>query len=102
MKIIWTEPAIEDLEAIRDYIARDSEVYAASFIERIITAVEILVDLPEIGRMVPETDQPGIRELIFHEYRIIYRVQQNAVQILTVIHGSRDLNRRTPKPWEIT
>lgn len=48
MRMEWTEPAVDSLEAIRDNIARDSEIYAAQFIERILLAVEILADQPEI------------------------------------------------------
>jgi plasmid stabilization system protein ParE len=50
MKIEWTEPAITDLEAIRDYIATDSEHYAIQFTGRILEAVEKLTDFPERGR----------------------------------------------------
>ena len=56
MKIEWTEPAISDLEGIRDYIGRDSEYYALRFIGRIIEAVERLVYFPEMGRRVPEAE----------------------------------------------
>ena len=57
MKIEWTEPAIEDLRNLHGYIARDSEVYASSFVERIILAAEKLSDFPRLGRVVPEADQ---------------------------------------------
>jgi len=53
MKIEWTQPALLDLEHIRDYISRDSEYYAARFIEKIIEAVEGLVNFPKMGRSVP-------------------------------------------------
>jgi addiction module RelE/StbE family toxin len=102
MRIEWTEPAIADLSAIRDYIARDSEYYALQFVGRIIEAVEKLEELPERGRRVPEArGVDGIRELLFQSYRIIYRLIGDRVQILAVLHGSRDLVRMTPKPWEV-
>ncbi len=101
MKIEWTEPALLDLESIRDYIKRDSEYYAARFVERIIEAVESLERLPEIGRTVPETDDENIRELLFHNYRIIYRFEKERILILTIIHGARSLDRKKPKPWDI-
>lgn len=101
MRIEWTEPAVADLSAIRDYIARDSEPYATRFIARILAAVEKLRKLPEMGRRVPEADQPDVREILFQSYRIIYRVRPERVQILTVFHGSRDLTRKDPKPWQI-
>jgi plasmid stabilization system protein ParE len=57
MKIVWTEPAVEDLHELHAYIARDSEVYASGFVERIILAAERLVDYPrtirELGALYP-------------------------------------------------
>jgi len=101
MKIFWTLPSINDLESIRDYIARDSEVYAINFVEKIIMAVEKLSLLPELGRMVLEADDPNVRELIFQNYRIIYRIHEKAIQIIAVIHGARDIGTFPIKPWEI-
>lgn len=101
MKIQWTEPALSDLENIRDYISRDSEYYAARFIERIIEAVEGLEKLPKMGRSVPEAEEESIREVLLHNYRIIYRVETDRIVVLTIIHGARDLRRRKPQPWDI-
>ena len=56
MRIEWTEVAIDDLRAIRDYIARDSRFYAARFVDRLLEATDVLVQFPEIGRHVPEAD----------------------------------------------
>ena len=100
MTILWTEPSLDDLRAIRDYIARDSETYAASFIESILSAVEQLSEFPHSGRAVPEANRPDTRELLFRSYRIIYRVLPDAIHILAVIHGYRDLSGMSPKPWE--
>ena len=101
MKLKWTEPALSDLESIRDYIKKDSEYYANRFVERIIEAVESLEMFSEIGRRVPEAEEENIRELLFHNYRIIYRVEPSTILILTVIHGARDLSRRKHKPWDV-
>jgi len=101
MKIEWTQPALVDLESIRDYISRDSEYYAARFIERIIEAVERLEKLPKMGRSVPEAEEANIRELLLHTYRVIYRVEADRILVLTIIHGARDLSQRSPQPWDI-
>ena len=101
MKIEWTQPALLDLESIRDYISRDSEYYAARFIEKIIEAVEGLEKLPKMGRSVPEAEEENIRELFLHNYRIIYRVETGRILVLTIIHGARDLSQRRTKPWDI-
>jgi toxin ParE1/3/4 len=83
------------------YIRKDSEYYANRFVERIIEAVESLEKFPEMGRRVPEAEEENIRELLFHNYRIIYRVETDGILILTVIHGARDLSRKRYKPWEV-
>ncbi len=101
MKLKWTLPALDDLESLREYIEKDSELYATSFIEKILNSVDKLQNFPEIGRKVPEANDPNIRELLFQNYRIIYRIHQDVVQIITVIHGSRDINKRPLKTWEI-
>ena len=101
MKILWTDPAICDLQAIRDFIARDSELYADDFIAGILSAVERLESFPELGRLTPEANESTIREILFAKHRIIYRVHANRIQVLAVIHGSRDLSGLPLKPWEI-
>ncbi len=101
MKVEWTEPAVSDLEGVRDFIARDSEYYATRFVEKIIEAVESLQKFPEIGRSVPEVEEQNIRELLLHNYRIIYRVETGRILVLTIIHGARDLSQRKAKPWDI-
>ena len=68
--------AFDDVLAIRDYIAADAPFYADQFIDQLMAAADKLADHPEIGRQVPEADDLGIRELIFHSYRIIYLPQQ--------------------------
>ena len=102
MRIEWTEPALDDLAAIREYIARDSEQYAVQFVGRIIDAVEKLSSFPEMGRKVPESRRRDrVRELLFQNYRIIYRLASERIQIIAVLHGARDLRRMKPKPWEV-
>ncbi len=101
MKLQWTEPAVNALQGIHDYIALDKPFYAARFIERIVITAERLKDFPQIGRMVPEAGREDVRELVFQGYRIIYRPLTDRIQILTVVHGSRDLTRLDVKPWEM-
>ncbi|MEK7274109.1 MAG: type II toxin-antitoxin system RelE/ParE family toxin [Candidatus Desantisbacteria bacterium] len=86
----WTIPAKEDLKQIHDYIARDSKFYAKKVSEEIVERSKELKDFPKMGRIVPETGTPDIRELFIYSYRLIYELIPNGVQILTVIHGKRD------------
>lgn len=91
-EIRWTEQAAEDLDAIVRYIARDSPHYASLFCINVLTKIEMLEKFPMLGRIVPETGDPAIRELLFGNYRIIYRVKPDAVQLLSIYHGSRLLD----------
>jgi toxin ParE1/3/4 len=100
MKLFWTEPAIRDLRDLRDYIAADSDFHAADFIASIIIRAERLTAFPMIGRVVPEAQTENVREILYRSYRIIYRIVGERVDVLTVVHGSRDLWGQEPKPWE--
>lgn len=99
MKIAWSEPAVGDLDAIHDYIARDSPHYARRFVARLIAAAEPLESFPQLGRVVPESDGRH-REILFHSYRIIYRVEAQEILIVSVVHGNRNLSGTDEKPWE--
>jgi toxin ParE1/3/4 len=88
-KIVWSPRAANSLEEICTYIARDSEHYACVFAQRIVAAVEELAEFPGIGRVVPEYSNPSLRERIVGNYRVVYRVQPDAVQVVVVTHGSR-------------
>jgi addiction module RelE/StbE family toxin len=89
-RLEWTGPAVEDLREIKDYIARDSRLYADAAVERIILACEDLPRFPKRGRIVPEVGDPNLRELIVQAYRVVYRIKPKRIQILTVLHGARE------------
>ena len=101
MRISWSRRAQHDLRDLHDYIAKDSPFYAKRFVARIIAAVERLAEHPQIGRRVPEAGRDDIRELIFRGYRVVYLTRPDRLDIVTVIHGSRDLAGERPKPWEV-
>lgn len=88
-KIIWSPDALEEIEAIGMFIARDSEFYAESTIQKIFEAPQSLIHHPKIGRVVPEVGNESIRELFVFQYRIVYEIKANEIHILTVIHGKR-------------
>jgi addiction module RelE/StbE family toxin len=89
VQIEWTERSLEDLNEIHDYIARDSKSYANLFIKKIYNTVQKLKEFPNIGRMVPEVNIPSVREIIFQNFRIVYRIIDDLIEIITVFHGSR-------------
>jgi plasmid stabilization system protein ParE len=90
-ELIWTDHALTELEGIFDYIALDSSLYAQYTIQNILKASEILHTFPESGRHLPEFPNLPHRELLLGNYRIIYRysAEQNSVNVVTVVHGSR-------------
>jgi len=89
MKLLWTQESLEQLNSIEDYIAKDSLERAVKFIDQIIELAETLLDNPQMGRIVPEIANPVIRELILKKYRIVYRINENCIEILTVFEGHR-------------
>ena len=88
-QVLWAPQAIQDVEAIRAHVARDSTHYADLVVERIVEAVERLKDNPRSGRVVPEFGDESIREVIHGNYRIVYRLRPDLVEIATVFHGAR-------------
>ena len=88
-EITWSPQAVKDVEAIRDYISRDSPRYGVLVAQRIVAVVERLGRFPESGRVVPEFGDPSLREVLWRDYRIVYRWSPTAVDIVTVFHGSR-------------
>lgn len=91
-EIKWTLQAIDDLEAISEFISRDSRNYARLFVSKTINSTERLKRFPESGRILPELNQKHIRENLLGNYRIIYRVKGDFVEILTIYHSARILN----------
>ena len=88
-RLVWSPEAIEDIEAIAAYIERDSPHYARVVASRLVETAESIPDFPKIGRIVPEAGDPDLRERFVYSYRLIYRLDQQRVLILAVIHGSR-------------
>jgi addiction module RelE/StbE family toxin len=88
-KLRWTTQAVEDVEAIRKFIANDSDVYADLVVALLVEAVERLELFPRSGRIVPELADKQLREIIESPYRIVYRVFDERVEVLTVFRASR-------------
>ncbi|HBH01982.1 MAG TPA: type II toxin-antitoxin system RelE/ParE family toxin [Candidatus Rokubacteria bacterium] len=88
-QVVWAPQAIQDVEAIRAHVGRDSLHYADLLVQRLIAAVERLTDNPRSGRVVPELGDESIREVIHGNYRIVYRRRHDIVEIATVFHGAR-------------
>ena len=89
----WTDGALSDLQAIETYMARRSGKYATSLIARILTRGGKLVDHPFLGAVVPEYDDETLREVFESPYRIVYRVLDEQVNIVAVVHAARRVPR---------
>lgn len=99
MRVDWSDLALDDLDDIVRYIAKDSPHYAREFAERIFATSDRLNDFPYSGRYVPEAENETIREVIVQNYRVIYRAETDRILVLAVIHGSRDLGNAKNAPW---
>jgi plasmid stabilization system protein ParE len=99
----WTVGAEAELQATVDYLSRISPIYADTFHQRVIHSVDLLETYPRLGRAVPEATAENLRELIVGAHRIVYLVDDDAVLVLGMVHGTRDILRflRGVDPWDM-
>jgi len=90
MTVIWTETAQEHLDEIYRYIARDSVFYAKRMVERLTRCSIQIAGFPFSGREVPEYRLKQIREVIEGNYRIIYYIKSDGIDVLAVLHCAQD------------
>ncbi|HEX5444448.1 MAG TPA: type II toxin-antitoxin system RelE/ParE family toxin [Pirellulales bacterium] len=93
MKIHWTEAALLDLQGIETYISRHSRNYAQGMIERIFGRVWQLESHALLGVVVPEYEDDSLRELLEDPFRIVYRILEDRVDVIAVVHAARRLPR---------
>jgi len=91
MRIIWSPLSVESASEITDYIAQDKPSAAEKWINNVFSKVEQLKSSPEIGRIVPEINNTKFREIVYGNYRIIYRIEKKQISILTIRHGKQIL-----------
>ena len=89
MRVLWTEAALNQLEAIRDFLSQTSPEYAQRVIERLVGRSEQLAAFPRSGRMVPEYELDEVRQVIEGSYRIIYLIKEQQLEVLAIIHSAR-------------
>ncbi len=90
-QVVWTQTAWNDFEEILTYVSKDSSHYAAAFAREILKAARSLSQYADRGRVVPEFENPAIREIFVRSYRLVYSTAKPAVHILGLVHGARDL-----------
>jgi toxin ParE1/3/4 len=94
VKLIWSSRSLQDLDNACEYIARESPRYASLFADRIVRFIDSISEQPLLGAIVPEYNCQDLRERLFQNYRIVYRVSENKVEIVTLIHAARLLPPR--------
>jgi toxin ParE1/3/4 len=92
-RLIWTEPALADLDAIADYIALDNPAAASRLVQRVFESVERLERFPSSGKRPPELPRTSYRELVVTPCRVFYRVEGDNVFLLYVMRAERLLWR---------
>ncbi|CAN5119523.1 type II toxin-antitoxin system mRNA interferase toxin, RelE/StbE family [soil metagenome] len=86
VRVSWSPAALDDVDAIAEYIYRDSPAYARAVVNKLLDAARNLNSFPNAGRIVPELEEM-ICERFVYSYRLIYRVQGNEVVVAPVVHG---------------
>jgi len=92
-EVVWTEPALSDLDAIADYIALDDPEAARALVQRVFRHVEQLAEHPESGPKPPELKGWRYRQISEYPCRIFYRVEGERVYILYVMRSEQLLSR---------
>jgi addiction module RelE/StbE family toxin len=90
-KIVWADPAVEDLEAAVEFVAKDSPSYAANLAQLAVGAAESLSLFPNRGHRLADPKLRRFRELILGTYRLVYLVEAKRVLIVAILHGHRAL-----------
>ncbi|MGE0130545.1 MAG: type II toxin-antitoxin system RelE/ParE family toxin [Blastocatellales bacterium] len=88
-EVVWSPEALDDVDGIAEFIARNSPSYASAVVDKLLDAARKLKTFPFAGRVVPEVGNEMIREKFVLDYRLIYRVHDEEVVVVAVIHGKR-------------
>jgi len=87
--VIWSQESLDDIDAIAEYISRDSPYHAQRVVEALFDLGERIGEQPLIGRIVPELGNERVRERFLYSYRVLYEVGERRIEVLAVIHGRR-------------
>lgn len=92
-RISWAATAVDDLLGAAAFVRREQPAAAQHLYAEIDRLTKLLPTHPKLGRMVPEFDNPFLRELLVTPYRVIYRIvpQQRSIEVLAVVHSARRL-----------
>jgi addiction module RelE/StbE family toxin len=96
VRIRWSRRALEDLREIGSYISRDSPSAARRWVGRLQEGIRKTTSMPRVGRVVPELNLENIREILLGNYRIVYRLRDREIEVLTVFEGHQLLRLDPP------
>lgn len=88
-EVIWTEPALADIEAVADYIAIENPEAAGNFMQRVFAHIDKLEQHPRLGPVPPELEDSRYRQIVESPCRIFYRSEKEKVFILHVMRNER-------------
>ncbi|HVU81529.1 MAG TPA: type II toxin-antitoxin system RelE/ParE family toxin [Rhodanobacteraceae bacterium] len=88
-ELIWSSESLDDIDAIAQFIARDSLHHAKRVVEALFELGDAIAAHPLVGRIVPELNDAAVRERFLYSYRVIYEVRAKRIEILAVLHGRR-------------
>jgi addiction module RelE/StbE family toxin len=91
VNVEWTDAALEQLWAIHEYLTQSSPEYAQRVVDRLTRRTQQIRTFPLSGRVVPEFNKAQIREVIEGQYRIIYYIKPDQIDVLAVIHGAQQI-----------
>ena len=94
-EVIWTEPALADLDSIADYIALENPAAAAALVRRVLAHAEQLAAHPESGSRPPELERSRYRQLVEPPCRVLYRYDGKRVILLSVMRTEQLLRLST-------
>lgn len=96
MRVVWSPTARRQAQAAVDYIALDRPQASVAWLEALVKRVELLGDLPEQGRVVPEWHESSVREVFHEPYRVMYEVTADRLEIIAMSHFRQELPHQPP------
>ncbi len=91
-QVVWSYKAIDDVDAIASYIARDSVPYAAAVVQKIVNVTRSLAKAPLDREVVEEFGDDNLRQEFAYSYRVIYQIKDDVLTIAAVVHGKKLLD----------
>lgn len=89
-EVVWAASARDALDEVIEYIGQDSRSAAVQVLEEALRIASTLATLSERGRVVPELNDPAVREVFIFRYRLLYEVGDEQVLVVALLHGARD------------